>query len=88
MIVAYAARGRGGERMAALKMWDDDDGGTLTMATLYLPDEIFKWQSADDRVGCRVALHGEQRRPDGEEWPLPNPIWVTCRSSSSPPTRR
>jgi hypothetical protein len=63
-------------RAAALKVWRDDWTGRL-LATLYLPDEISKWQSTTRRrsvLGDRVAW--EPRVVEDEEWPLPNPLDV------------
>lgn len=44
MIVEHAAGDRR-TRLAALKKWRDTDG--YTYATLYLPDQIFKWRSKE-----------------------------------------
>lgn len=62
--------GAGSTRAAGLKMWSDDITGR-TMATLYLPDMIYKWQR-----GRGLAAGWQPRVPDGEEWPLPNPLGV------------
>ena len=81
-IVAYAAGSRR-RRRSALKRWIDEDG--YTCATLYLPNEIYKFRSqatAATSVGMSVvnppavehpASGGWTRRiVDGEAWPLRN----------------
>lgn len=53
MIVATAPGARR-ERQAALKRWRDEEG--FAMATLYLPEGLFKWQSqAKDDEGKTVS---------------------------------
>lgn len=76
MIVAYAAGSRR-ERAAALKVWDDDSGRRFV--TLYLPDALWKWQTRSVRPNYGEAMGEttwEPRQPDGEPWPLPNPLHV------------
>jgi hypothetical protein len=53
--------------LAALKRWVDDFGNV--QATLYLPNEVYKYQ----RQGSDLWA---QREIKGEMWPLPNPLGV------------
>lgn len=75
-----------GGRRAAIKAWMED--GT-EFATLYLPDEVWKFQrpayelqngqtkSGLHVTGNVIAAGGWiQRVVDGEKWPLPNPLGV------------
>ena len=74
MVVAYVAGSRR-ERAAAFKRWKADDG--RLMATLYLPDALYKWQTQGTRPEYSDANGGAtwvERHVDGEEWPLPNPF--------------
>ena len=77
VIVAYEPGSRR-DRAAALKVWADDSGRLA--ATLYLPDRLYKWETASTRPGYGMAVEGAPswrvRQPDGEEWPLPNPLGV------------
>ncbi|MCA1569764.1 MAG: phage portal protein [Chloroflexi bacterium] len=59
-------------RVAALKCWIDDDGRTL--ATLYLPDEIWKFEAPKGFVGSRMRW--DEREVQGETNPLTNPLGV------------
>lgn len=69
-----------GRRLSALKKWKDDDGRWL--ATLYLPDEVVKFQQARklqyaNQYGRSYVLGGwEPRETEGETWPLVNPLGV------------
>ena len=85
VIVAYAGDGSR-TRRAALKSWTEDD---VEYATLYLPDEVWKFQR---RTYSSAGLHlppgvqlppsgtagggWEPRIVDSETWPLPNPLGV------------
>lgn len=70
-----------GSRRAGVKLWRD---GALELATLYLPDEVWKFQrpALTDRpatdlwtpAGLQEQAGWEPRQPDGEPWPLPNPM--------------
>jgi hypothetical protein len=65
-------------RAAALKEWRDDWTDRI-MATVYLPDGLYKYISSgtyrsDPTTGSRVKW--ERRDVPGEEWPLPNPLEV------------
>lgn len=67
-VVAYEQGTR--DRIAALRRWRE---GKRWMATLYLPDGIYKFQSAADSYP--VDGEGWERRElPGEPWPLPNPL--------------
>lgn len=60
-------------RAAGLKVWRDDWTGQI-MATLYLPDAVYKWQ-APHRDGVPVGqLRWTERTVDGETWPARNPL--------------
>ena len=80
-VVVDHAPGNRRVRRAALKRWRGDDD--LIMATLYLPDGVYKYVSTDpvkaDRPidGARYTQRqvvDDQGNP--EEWPLPNPVGV------------
>jgi len=60
-------------RAAALKAWKDDWTGYVN-ATLYLPDEVFKYRSSQkvERGSDMRSLTWEVREVPGETWPLPN----------------
>lgn len=76
-IVAYEAGSRR-RRAAGLKLWKDDEGREY--ATLYLPDGIYKYESARQLwTGGTVSSafttwHPRESRT--EPWPLPNPLGV------------
>lgn len=82
VIVAYAAGSRR-TRAAALKRWVDDDG--YVCATVYLPSGLYKYRAAQKRSEAAYAgAMGTEafraswvvRQPDGEAWPVPNPLGV------------
>lgn len=62
-------------RAAALKVWETAWGDEF--ATLYLPNEIYKFESkkGQRRSGVRGTRWAE-REVGSEEWPLPNPMGV------------
>lgn len=72
MIVQYAEGSRH-IRVAALRRWIDDESGR-TMATLYRPDGIFKYQSRGGEDGPGASW--VKREVRGERWPLKNPYKV------------
>ena len=77
MTVAYAA-GLRRRRLAAFKRWLDDDSG-FWMATLYLPDGIYKFRghAKANAAGPPVSAAGwVERHVEGEDWPLANPLGV------------
>jgi hypothetical protein len=64
-------------RVAALKKWRDDSGYLL--ATLYLPDAIYKYRSDTKRSEDLTSLSSYRWTPrevDDEPWPLENPLEV------------
>lgn len=79
MIVQYAEGSRH-KRVAALRRWQDSDTGA-TMATLYRPDGIYKFeqpQSNTSGAGSdgRGVAAWVQRMVPGEDWPVANPFEV------------
>lgn len=60
-------------RLAALKSWTEDDG--RVMATLYLPDEIWKFE-APARSSGASNIRWKDREVSGEPFPLPNKFGV------------
>lgn len=64
-----------GTRAAGLKVWLDDRLGLL-MATLFLPDQIWKFQ-AEHRIGVPVeGIRWQPRTVRGEPRPARNPLGV------------
>jgi hypothetical protein len=59
-------------RAAGLKVWQDDWSG-LQMATLYLPDRVYKFRAPKLPLGS-VDPRWERRVVRGETWPAPNPL--------------
>ena len=49
-------------RLAALKRWHGEDG--LLYATVYLPDAVFKFQSAEPDVGREIQWNGYDAGPN------------------------
>lgn len=86
VVVGYAA-GNTRQRLAALKVWIEDD---VQYATLFLPNEVWKWQRSTIGavtngqtsgglyvVGDYAGGSGWKPREVGNEnWPLPNPLGV------------
>lgn len=70
-IVAYKPGSRR-ERAAGLKTWLDDWTGQL-MATVYLPDGLYKFQAPKPPSGV-TRPRWEQRLVEDEAWPAPNPL--------------
>lgn len=71
MIVKYREGSRR-TRVAALRRWWDDDA-KRSMATLYHPKAIYKFQSPKNSSGFE-GTRWERREVAGEEWPLRNPL--------------
>lgn len=79
VIVGYTPGTR--RRVSALKAWVDDDA---EYATLYLPDEIWKFQrplTMKSHSGLLISTAFDpspqswsRRVVDGEEWPISNPL--------------
>lgn len=72
-IVAYQPGSRR-ERAAGLKTWLDDWTGQL-MATLYLPDGLYKFKAPKPVQGA-AKPSWVRREVDREPWPAPNPMGV------------
>ena len=60
-------------RLAALKVWEEDDG--TKCANLYLPNEIYKFWSRSTFGGTGFGKW-EPREVADEAWPMPNPLGV------------
>jgi hypothetical protein len=61
-------------RAAGLKVWQDDWSEQM-MATLYLPDAIYKFQAPAPKYGQSVGEpQWKPREVRGELWPAPNPL--------------
>ena len=71
MIVEYEPGSR--RRAAALKAWADDDGYRL--ATLYLPNAIYKFRSRARRQATTLSAGVWVERP-GVDFETPNPLGV------------
>ncbi|MFM9703601.1 phage portal protein [Streptomyces galilaeus] len=71
-IVAYEPGSRR-RRAAGLKTWLDDWTGLL-MATVYLPDGLYKFQAPNPQKGLKGEPRWEKREAAGEEWPAANPL--------------
>lgn len=72
-IVSYVS-GSQTQRDAALKSWIDDATG-LGFCTLYLAEEVWKWQTTRRVLSASgVGRSWERRDVDGEDWPLENPL--------------
>lgn len=61
------------DRAAGLKVWADDWTGQL-MATLYLPDAVYKFAAPKRTEGTLAEPRWEPREVPGEVWPAPNPL--------------
>ncbi len=63
-------------RAAALKIWRDEWESRM-LATLYLPDAIYKFRSAtriEYTKSASATTRWAKREVPGEAWPLPNPL--------------
>ena len=60
-------------RAAGLKVWQDDWTGKQ-MATLYLPDAVYKFESPNPTPGGVTEPRWEKREVRGERWPAKNPL--------------
>lgn len=59
---------------AGLKVWEDDTSGEQ-LATLYLPDGLYKFKAPKPVAGVAVdQMRWSPRRVRGERWPAPNPL--------------
>jgi hypothetical protein len=62
------------KRAAGLKVWQDDWTGQQ-MATLYLPDAVYKFQAPAPKYGVTsIEPDWKPRTVPGERWPAPNPL--------------
>jgi hypothetical protein len=61
-------------RAAGLKVWRDDWTGLL-MATLYLPDGLYKFAAEAKTTGV-AGVNWQARTVRGEQWPAPNLLGV------------
>lgn len=73
-VVAYKPGSRR-KRVAGLKVWMDEWTDRL-MATLYLPDAVFKYEAPRPKTALASAPRWEPREVEGEPWPAPNPLGV------------
>jgi hypothetical protein len=71
-IVEYVPGTGRRQRAAALKVWCDDWTGLL-MATLYLPDGLYKFSAPESTSGVG-GIQWQPRTVRGENWPAPNPL--------------
>lgn len=71
--VAYEPGSGRRRRSAGLKVWLDDWTGEQ-MATLYLPDKIYKFKAPKLVEGVTIEPRWEPRRVSGETWPAKNPL--------------
>jgi hypothetical protein len=76
--IVETAAGNRRLRVAALKVWSDDDG--YLRATLYLPDLIYKYQSIqrkqDNESWSWETTTWQPYVPEGEDWPGRNDLGV------------
>jgi hypothetical protein len=72
-IVEYAPGSNRTDRAAGLKVWRDDWTG-LAMATLFLPDLVYKFSSDRPLTAGVQNINWKPRPVDGEKWPAPNPL--------------
>jgi len=72
-IVAYAPGSGRREAAAGLKVWEDEWTGRW-MATLYLPDAIYKFEAVNVKTTGVEGVNWQRRQVRGELWPLPNPL--------------
>lgn len=71
--VAYEPGSGRRKRAAGLKVWSDDWTGKL-MATLYLPDRIYKYEAEKRPQGVVTDVDWKPRPVAGEVWPATNPL--------------
>lgn len=72
-IVEYVPGSGRRETAAGLKVWADDWTGRW-MATLYLPDLIYKFESATTNTSGTQGVEWRRRQVRGELWPAANPL--------------
>jgi hypothetical protein len=74
-MVLETAPGNRRNRLAALKVWHDEDG--FLRAYLYLPDASYKWRSQKRREEVADIYRSSTWEPlqiDGEDFPVTNPL--------------
>jgi hypothetical protein len=74
-IISYVPGSDRRERAAGLKTWSDDWTGQL-MATLYLPDGLYKFATDRAPTPGVPTVRWQPRTVRGETWPAPNPLGV------------
>jgi len=74
-IVAYKPGSNRTVRSAGLKVWLDD-WTSLLMATLYLPDAIYKYKARDVANIAALQVRWVPRNVTGETWPAKNPLGI------------
>lgn len=74
-IVAYTPGSGRNSRAAGLKVWEDETTGKM-LATLYLPDWIYKYESESKRALPSDQIKWVPREVPGESWPAANPLRV------------
>lgn len=75
-IVEYEPGSNRRRRAAGLKVWDDEWTQEIH-ATLYLPNEIYKFKAQRPKSGgAPMNPQWERREVDGEVWPAKNPLGV------------
>ena len=74
-IVEYVPGTNRRVRAAGLKLWLDD-WSDLLMATLYLPDGLYKFQAPHKRGASVESVTWQRRQVRGEQWPAKNPLGV------------
>lgn len=72
-IVAYVPGSGRREAAAGLKVWEDAWSGRW-MATLYLPDYVYKFESVNTKVSAVEGVNWQRRTVRGESWPVVNPL--------------
>lgn len=72
-VIRYA-QGSRRQRVSALRRWIGDD--KKPYATMYLPDQIFKFIGPKDSSGTGETTKWTPRMVDGEDWPMTNKFGV------------
>jgi len=75
-IIEYVPGSTRRDVAAGLKVWQDDWTGDL-MATLYLPEGIYKYKAPGiDQRGMSLKPRWQRRGVQGESWPAANPLGI------------
>jgi hypothetical protein len=72
-IVEYEPGSGRRRRAAGLKVWLDEWTASQ-MATLYLPNAVYKYRAPQSIIGGTVEPRWERREVRGERWPAPNAL--------------